>query len=102
MCCPMSRFVLSHAPTRAPLRPDSRKWRGLVRGWWRGWPPVTSAACRLPAPPRSATGRHVATGRRRAGESAAPLFRDIASYVAQRDRLPVSAEQRPVQTLVAR
>jgi cell division protein FtsI (penicillin-binding protein 3) len=33
------------------------------------------------------------------GASAAPLFHDIATYLAQRDRLPVSAEQPPVQTL---
>ncbi|WP_214405288.1 peptidoglycan D,D-transpeptidase FtsI family protein [Pseudonocardia lacus] len=36
-----------------------------------------------------------------AGTSAAPLFHDIASYLAQRDRLPVSTEEPPVQTLVA-
>ena len=33
------------------------------------------------------------------GASAAPLFHDIASYLAQRDRLPVSAAPPPVQTL---
>jgi cell division protein FtsI (penicillin-binding protein 3) len=36
-----------------------------------------------------------------AGTSAAPLFHDIASYLAQRDGLPVSTEAPPVQTLVA-
>ncbi|GEC18573.1 cell division protein FtsI [Pseudonocardia hydrocarbonoxydans] len=35
------------------------------------------------------------------GSSAAPLFHDIASYLAQREGLPVSAEPAPVQTLVA-
>ncbi|HXV94876.1 MAG TPA: penicillin-binding protein 2 [Pseudonocardia sp.] len=35
------------------------------------------------------------------GSSAAPLFGDIASYLAQREQLPVSAEPPPVQTLVA-
>jgi cell division protein FtsI (penicillin-binding protein 3) len=35
------------------------------------------------------------------GDAAAPLFHDIASYLAQRERLPVSAEEPPVQTLVA-
>jgi cell division protein FtsI (penicillin-binding protein 3) len=35
------------------------------------------------------------------GTSAAPLFHDIASWIAQRERLPVSAEPAPVQTLVA-
>lgn len=35
------------------------------------------------------------------GASAAPLFHDIASYLAQRERLPVSADPPPVQTLVA-
>ncbi|WP_363320472.1 penicillin-binding protein 2 [Pseudonocardia sp.] len=35
------------------------------------------------------------------GAGAAPLFHDIASYLAQRERLPVSAEPAPVQTLVA-
>ena len=34
------------------------------------------------------------------GASAASLFHDIASYLAQRDRLPVSPEPAPVQTLV--
>lgn len=33
------------------------------------------------------------------GASAAPLFHDIASYLAQREGLPVSAEPQPVQTL---
>ncbi len=33
------------------------------------------------------------------GASAAPLFHDIATYLAQRDRLPVSTEKPPVQTL---
>jgi cell division protein FtsI (penicillin-binding protein 3) len=33
------------------------------------------------------------------GGSAAPLFHDIASYLAQREGLPVSAEPQPVQTL---
>jgi cell division protein FtsI (penicillin-binding protein 3) len=33
------------------------------------------------------------------GASAAPLFHDIATYLAQRDRLPVSADPAPVQTL---
>jgi len=36
------------------------------------------------------------------GESAAPLFHDIASYLAQRDRLPIDTQQPPAQTLVAR
>ena len=36
-----------------------------------------------------------------AGTSAAPLFHDIASYLAQRAQLPVSVEPPPVQTLVA-
>jgi cell division protein FtsI (penicillin-binding protein 3) len=35
------------------------------------------------------------------GTSAAPLFHDIATYLAQRERLPVSADPPPVQTLVA-
>lgn len=35
------------------------------------------------------------------GDSAAPVFQDIASYIAQRERLPVSAEQPPPQVLVA-
>ena len=35
------------------------------------------------------------------GTSAAPLFHDIASYLAQRERLPVSTEPQPSQTLVA-
>ncbi|WP_219416605.1 peptidoglycan D,D-transpeptidase FtsI family protein [Pseudonocardia nigra] len=35
------------------------------------------------------------------GASAAPLFHDIATYLAQRERLPVSPEPAPVQTLVA-
>lgn len=35
------------------------------------------------------------------GTSAAPLFHDIASYIAQRQRLPVSADPQPIQTLVA-
>ena len=34
------------------------------------------------------------------GTSAAPLFHDIGSYLAQREKLPVSAEPPPVQTLV--
>ncbi len=33
------------------------------------------------------------------GASAAPLFHDIASYLAQREGLPVSTEPQPVQTL---
>jgi cell division protein FtsI (penicillin-binding protein 3) len=33
------------------------------------------------------------------GASAAPLFHDIATYLAQRDRLPVSVDAPPVQTL---
>jgi cell division protein FtsI (penicillin-binding protein 3) len=33
------------------------------------------------------------------GASAAPLFHDIATYLAQRDRLPVSTDVPPVQTL---
>jgi cell division protein FtsI (penicillin-binding protein 3) len=33
------------------------------------------------------------------GTSAAPLFHDIAAYLAQRERLPVSDEPLPVQTL---
>ncbi|MGH3613477.1 MAG: peptidoglycan D,D-transpeptidase FtsI family protein [Pseudonocardia sp.] len=33
--------------------------------------------------------------------SAAPLFHDIATYLAQRERLPVSADEPPVQVLVA-
>ncbi len=33
------------------------------------------------------------------GTSAAPLFHDIATYLAQRERLPVSDEPAPVQTL---
>jgi cell division protein FtsI (penicillin-binding protein 3) len=35
------------------------------------------------------------------GTSAAPLFHDIATYLAQRERLPVSPNPAPVQTLVA-
>jgi cell division protein FtsI (penicillin-binding protein 3) len=35
------------------------------------------------------------------GTSAAPLFHDIATYLAQRERLPVTAGPPPVQTLVA-
>jgi cell division protein FtsI (penicillin-binding protein 3) len=35
------------------------------------------------------------------GTSAAPLFHDIGSYLAQREKLPVSAEPSPVQALVA-
>ena len=35
------------------------------------------------------------------GAKAAPLFHDIASYLGQRERLPVSGEPQPVQTLVA-
>jgi cell division protein FtsI (penicillin-binding protein 3) len=34
------------------------------------------------------------------GTSAAPLFHDIATFLAQRDKIPVSAEPQPVQTLV--
>jgi cell division protein FtsI (penicillin-binding protein 3) len=37
-----------------------------------------------------------------AGASAAPLFHDIATYLAQRDRLPVTTDPRPVQTLQLR
>ncbi|GAA5119451.1 peptidoglycan D,D-transpeptidase FtsI family protein [Pseudonocardia adelaidensis] len=33
------------------------------------------------------------------GTSAAPLFHDIATYIAQRERLPVSDQPPPVQTL---
>jgi cell division protein FtsI (penicillin-binding protein 3) len=33
--------------------------------------------------------------------SAAPLFHDIATYLAQRERIPVTTEPAPVQTLVA-
>jgi cell division protein FtsI (penicillin-binding protein 3) len=36
-----------------------------------------------------------------AGTSAAPLFHDIATYLAQRERLPVTAAPPPIQTLVA-
>lgn len=36
------------------------------------------------------------------GASAAPLFHDIATYLGQRERLPVRTEPAPVQTLVAR
>jgi cell division protein FtsI (penicillin-binding protein 3) len=35
------------------------------------------------------------------GTSAAPVFHDIASYLAQREQLPVSAQPQPIQTLVA-
>ena len=35
------------------------------------------------------------------GTSAAPLFHDIGSYLAQREKLPVSPEPSPLQTLVA-
>jgi cell division protein FtsI (penicillin-binding protein 3) len=35
------------------------------------------------------------------GTSAAPLFHDMASYIAQRDALPVSPDPTPIQTLVA-
>jgi cell division protein FtsI (penicillin-binding protein 3) len=35
------------------------------------------------------------------GTSAAPLFHDIATYLAQREQLPVDPEPAPVQTLVA-
>ncbi|GAA1301242.1 penicillin-binding transpeptidase domain-containing protein [Pseudonocardia xinjiangensis] len=35
------------------------------------------------------------------GTSAAPLFHDIATYLAQREKLPVSPEPAPIQTLVA-
>ncbi|MGQ0575758.1 MAG: peptidoglycan D,D-transpeptidase FtsI family protein [Pseudonocardia sp.] len=35
-------------------------------------------------------------------EKAAPLFHDVAAYMAQRERLPVLTEQPPPQTLVAR
>jgi cell division protein FtsI (penicillin-binding protein 3) len=34
------------------------------------------------------------------GTSAAPLFHDIGSYLAQREKLPVSADPNPEQTLV--
>ena len=34
------------------------------------------------------------------GDSAAPLFHDIATYLAQRERLPVSPDPTPIQTLV--
>ena len=34
------------------------------------------------------------------GTSAAPLFHDIGSYLAQREKLPVSPDPQPVQTLV--
>ena len=36
-----------------------------------------------------------------AGTSAAPLFHDIGSYLAQREKLPVSTDPAPEQTLVA-
>ena len=36
------------------------------------------------------------------GTSAAPLFHDIGSYLAQREKLPVSPDPLPVQTLVVR
>jgi cell division protein FtsI (penicillin-binding protein 3) len=36
------------------------------------------------------------------GTSAAPLFHDIGSYLAQREKLPVSPDPAPVQTLVVR
>jgi cell division protein FtsI (penicillin-binding protein 3) len=36
-----------------------------------------------------------------AGTSAAPLFHDIATYLAQRERLPIDPAPPPVQTLVA-
>ena len=36
-----------------------------------------------------------------AGTSAAPLFHDLGSYLAQREKLPVSTDPAPVQTLVA-
>jgi cell division protein FtsI (penicillin-binding protein 3) len=35
------------------------------------------------------------------GTSAAPLFHDMASYIAQKDALPVSPDPTPIQTLVA-
>jgi cell division protein FtsI (penicillin-binding protein 3) len=35
------------------------------------------------------------------GTSAAPVFHDIASYLAQREQLPVSTQPQPVQELVA-
>ncbi len=35
------------------------------------------------------------------GTSAAPLFHDISTYLAQRERLPVSPDPTPIQTLVA-
>ena len=35
------------------------------------------------------------------GTSAAPLFHDIGSYLAQREKLPVSPDPQPVQTLVS-
>jgi cell division protein FtsI (penicillin-binding protein 3) len=36
----------------------------------------------------------------KAGTSAAPLFHDIATYLAQRERLPVDPNPQPIQTLV--
>jgi cell division protein FtsI (penicillin-binding protein 3) len=36
-----------------------------------------------------------------AGTSAAPLFHDLGSYLAQREKLPVSTDRAPEQTLVA-
>jgi cell division protein FtsI (penicillin-binding protein 3) len=35
------------------------------------------------------------------GTSAAPLFHEIGSYLAQREKLPVTADPPPVQTLMA-
>jgi cell division protein FtsI (penicillin-binding protein 3) len=35
------------------------------------------------------------------GTSAAPLFHDIGSYLAQREKLPVSPDPQPIQTLVS-
>jgi cell division protein FtsI (penicillin-binding protein 3) len=35
------------------------------------------------------------------GTSAAPVFHDIASYLAQREQLPASAQPQPIQELVA-
>lgn len=36
------------------------------------------------------------------GASAAPLFHDIAAFLAQRDKIPVSADPQPIQTLQIR
>jgi cell division protein FtsI (penicillin-binding protein 3) len=35
------------------------------------------------------------------GTSAAPVFHDIASYLAQREQLPASGQPQAIQTLVA-